>query len=75
MATEVMHKPLQYLDWMDRISNVWMNVRRSDIATRFDKVRDSYLGVSIRDALEGGKRRLAQLAAEGSPQLPETIAS
>jgi hypothetical protein len=34
------------LDLMERISNVWMKVSRGDIATRFDKIRSTYLDVS-----------------------------
>ncbi len=34
------------LDMMERVSNVWMKVSRGDIATRFDKIRNTYLDVS-----------------------------
>jgi hypothetical protein len=34
------------LDLMERASNVWMKVSRGDIATRFDKIRTTYLAVS-----------------------------
>lgn len=34
------------LDLMERVSNVWMKVSRGDIATRFDKIRNTYLDVS-----------------------------
>lgn len=34
------------LDLMERASNVWMKVSRGDIATRFDKIRNTYLEVS-----------------------------
>jgi len=34
------------LDVMERVSNVWMKVSRGDIATRFNKIRDTYLDVS-----------------------------
>ena len=34
------------LDLVERVSNVWMKVSRGDIATRFNKIRDSYLDVS-----------------------------
>ncbi len=34
------------LDLMERISNVWMKVSRGDIASRFDKIRNTYLDVS-----------------------------
>lgn len=34
------------LDLMERISNVWMKVSRGDIASRFNRIRDSYLSVS-----------------------------
>jgi hypothetical protein len=34
------------LDLLERASNVWMKVSRGDIATRFDKIRTTYLDVS-----------------------------
>ncbi|HKJ61255.1 MAG TPA: cell surface protein [Hyphomicrobiales bacterium] len=34
------------LDILERASNVWMKVSRGDIATRFNKIRDTYLDVS-----------------------------
>jgi hypothetical protein len=34
------------LDLMERVGNVWMKVSRGDIATRFDKIRLTYLDVS-----------------------------
>jgi len=34
------------LDLFERASNVWMKVSRGDIATRFDKIRDTYLAVT-----------------------------
>jgi hypothetical protein len=34
------------LDFMERVSNVWMKVSRGDIAQRFDKIRNTYLDVS-----------------------------
>ena len=34
------------LDMLERASNVWMKVSRGDIASRFDKIRDTYLSVS-----------------------------
>ena len=34
------------LDVVERVSNVWMKVSRGDIATRFNKIRDTYLDVS-----------------------------
>ncbi|WP_404400090.1 cell surface protein [Pelagibacterium halotolerans] len=34
------------LDILERASNVWMKVTRGDIATRFEKIRDTYLDVS-----------------------------
>jgi hypothetical protein len=34
------------LDTFERISNVWMKVTRGDIATRFDKIKDTYLEVT-----------------------------
>ena len=34
------------LDLMERVSNVWMKVSRGDIASRFDKIRTTYLDVS-----------------------------
>jgi hypothetical protein len=34
------------LDVVERVSNVWMKVSRGDIATRFNRIRDTYLDVS-----------------------------
>jgi len=34
------------LDLLERASNVWMKVSRGDIATRFEKIRHTYLDVS-----------------------------
>ena len=34
------------LDLIERASNVWMKVSRGDIASRFDKIRDTYLAVT-----------------------------
>jgi hypothetical protein len=34
------------LDTFERISNVWMKVTRGDIATRFDRIKDTYLEVT-----------------------------
>ena len=34
------------LDFMERVSNVWMKVSRGDIADRFEKIRTTYLDVS-----------------------------
>lgn len=34
------------LDILERASNVWMKVSRGDIATRFDKIKDTYLAVT-----------------------------
>ncbi|QDZ13411.1 cell surface protein [Devosia ginsengisoli] len=34
------------LDLLERASNVWMKVSRGDIATRFNKIRDTYLDVT-----------------------------
>jgi hypothetical protein len=34
------------LNMLERASNVWMKISRGDIATRFDKIRDTYLDVS-----------------------------
>lgn len=34
------------LDVMERVSNVWMKVSRGDIATRFNRIRETYLDVS-----------------------------
>jgi hypothetical protein len=34
------------LDVMERVSNVWMKVSRGDIASRFEKIRATYLDVS-----------------------------
>ncbi len=37
------------IDTFERLGNVWMKVRRGDIAERFDEIRDTYLDVA-RDA-------------------------
>jgi hypothetical protein len=34
------------LDTFERISNVWMKVTRGDVATRFDKIKETYLDVT-----------------------------
>jgi hypothetical protein len=34
------------LDLMERVGNVWMKVSRGDIATRFNRIRDTYISVS-----------------------------
>ena len=34
------------IDTFERIGNVWMKVTRGDIATRFDKIKDTYLDVT-----------------------------
>jgi hypothetical protein len=34
------------IDMIERVSNVWMKVSRGDIATRFNKIRDTYLAVT-----------------------------
>jgi len=34
------------IDMFERVSNMWMKVSRGDIATRFNKIRDTYLAVS-----------------------------
>jgi len=42
------------LDTFERVSNVWMKVTRGDIATRFDKIKETYLDVteSTRDQIQ-----------------------
>jgi hypothetical protein len=34
------------LDTFERVANVWMKATRGDIATRFDKIKDTYLDVT-----------------------------
>ena len=34
------------IDLVERVQNVWMKVSRGDIATRFNKIRDTYLDVT-----------------------------
>jgi hypothetical protein len=34
------------IDTFERLGNVWMKVTRGDIATRFDKIKDTYLDVT-----------------------------
>ncbi len=42
------------LDTFERVSNVWMKVTRGDIASRFDKIKETYLEVAAdsRDQIE-----------------------
>jgi hypothetical protein len=42
------------IDTFERIGNVWMKVTRGDIATRFDKIKTTYLAVAMdsRDQIE-----------------------
>ena len=42
------------IDTLERISNVWMKVTRGDIASRFDKIKETYLDVAAdsRDQIE-----------------------
>ena len=42
------------IDLFERITNAWMKISRGDIADRFDKIKDIYLGVtrSTRDQIE-----------------------
>ncbi|WP_291299105.1 hypothetical protein [Elioraea sp.] len=47
---------------MERLSNIWQKVTRGDIATRFDKIRDTYLAVS-KDTKENIDREHAILGA------------
>lgn len=48
------------LDTFERISNVWMKVTRGDIASRFDKIKGSYLEVtsSTQDQIQREQRIL-----------------
>ena len=34
------------IDFWERIGNTWMKISRGDIADRFDKIRDTYVGVA-----------------------------
>ena len=34
------------IDTFERLGNIWMKVTRGDIATRFDKIKDTYLAVT-----------------------------
>jgi hypothetical protein len=45
------------IDTFERISNVWMKATRGDIASRFDKIKESYLEVAAdsRDQIEREK--------------------
>ncbi|MBR0664105.1 cell surface protein [Roseomonas hellenica] len=47
---------------MERLSNVWQKATRGDIATRFDKIRDTYIEVS-KDTKENIDREHAILEA------------
>ena len=48
------------IDTWERLSNVWQKVTRGDIATRFDKIKDTYLDVSknTNDQIEREQRIL-----------------
>lgn len=48
------------LDTFERISNVWMKVTRGDIASRFDDIKQDYLGVtaSTQDQIQREQRIL-----------------
>jgi hypothetical protein len=48
------------LDTFERIGNVWMKVTRGDIASRFDKIKDTYLDVtaSTNDQIQREQRIL-----------------
>ena len=48
------------LDTFERISNVWMKATRGDIASRFDKIKDTYLDVtaSTQDQIQREQRIL-----------------
>jgi hypothetical protein len=48
------------IDTFERISNVWMKVTRGDIASRFNKIKDTYLDVAhdSRDQIEREHRIL-----------------
>lgn len=35
------------VDTFERVSNIWMKVTRGDIASRFDKIKETYLDVAI----------------------------
>ncbi len=48
------------IDTWERLANVWQKVTRGDIASRFDKIKDTYLGVSrdTKDQIEREQRIL-----------------
>ena len=48
------------VDTFERLSNVWMKVTRGDIASRFDKIKDTYLDVtaSTQDQIQREQRIL-----------------
>src|SRR5690606_22616514 len=50
------------LSTFERLANVWMKVTRGDIATRFDKIKDTYLEVT-KDAGEQIRREQVILEA------------
>lgn len=50
------------LDVFERATNAWMKIARGDIATRFDKIRDTYLSVA-RDTKENIEREHVILEA------------
>ncbi len=50
------------IDLLERTSNIWMKITRGDIATRFNKIRDTYLEVS-RDTKDQVERERTILEA------------
>jgi hypothetical protein len=48
------------VDTFERVSNIWMKVTRGDIASRFDKIKDTYLDVtaSTQDQIQREQRIL-----------------
>ena len=50
------------IDTFERIGNVWMKVTRGDIATRFDKIKETYLDVAA-DSRDQIERELLILSA------------
>ena len=49
------------IDTFERLGNIWMKVTRGDIATRFDKIKDTYLDVtaSSQDQIQREQKILA----------------
>ena len=44
------------IDFLERVTNVWMKISRGDIADRFDKIKQTYLDVTKRPRTRSSAR-------------------